>query len=178
MVCRHLATLIKRGYLFPSWGKRTSQPPRPAKPHIYPKANLMAKLEIHANPWLSLVPFPPKSGPQVLPTCGTFRSLETVDVRGFLRSPCIHMHTRAMYNAFGLSNVLTKSSRTCLAWWIVIVVHAEYWVCVVCPPAATGYDSTDHTTSRQKCVLKHIRRICVFRTKCAKIISMHSCSGV
>ena len=172
MVCRHLATLIKRGYLFPSRGKRTSQPPRPAKPHIYPKANLMAKLEIHANPWLSLVPFPPKSGPQVLPMCGTFRSLETVDVRGFLRSPCIHMHTRAMYNAFGLSNVLTKSSRTCLAWWIVIVVHAEYWVCVVCPPAATGYDSTDHTTSRQKCVLKHIRRICVFRTKCTKIIAV------
>ena len=82
------------------------------------------------------------------------------------------MHTRALYNAFGLSNVLTKSSRTCLAWWIVIVVHAEYWVCVVCPPAATGYDSTDHTTSRQKCVLKHIRRICVFRTKCTKIIAV------
>ena len=77
-----------------------------------------------------------------------------------------------MYNAFGLSNVLTKSSRTCLAWWIVIVVHAEYWVCVVCRPAATGYDSTDHTTSRQKCVLKHIRRICVFRTKCTKIIAV------
>ena len=51
MVCRHLATLIKRGYLFPSWGKRTSQPPRPTKSQA-----------ICLSPWMNCkLPLPPPS---------------------------------------------------------------------------------------------------------------------
>jgi hypothetical protein len=40
--------------------KALQMPKLATKSHIYPKSNLMPKLEIRANPWLSLVPFSPK----------------------------------------------------------------------------------------------------------------------